>query len=70
MTNNQIIIQEMILRGITEEIHTFRRWKSMGYSVKKGEKSTIKFPIWKYSTRRKNLKKSETMTRMEENTHL
>lgn len=30
-----------------EEIHTFNGWKQRGYSVKKGERSTIKFPIWK-----------------------
>lgn len=48
MTNNQIIMQEKMLLGITEEIHTFQIWKSMGYSVKKGEKACAKFPIWKY----------------------
>ena len=48
ITNEQIIFNEKLLRGITEEIHTFERWKELGFSVKKGEKSTIKFPIWKY----------------------
>lgn len=50
MCNAEIIANEMILRGIQEEIHTFQRWKAMGFSVKKGEKSSIKFPIWKYTT--------------------
>lgn len=27
-----------------EEIHTFQAWKSLGYSVKKGEKAIAKFP--------------------------
>ena len=36
-----------------EQIHTFNGWKSLGYSVKKGEKSTIKFPIWKYTEKAK-----------------
>ena len=36
-----------------EEIHTFNGWKKRGYSVKKGEKSTIKFPIWKYTEKQK-----------------
>lgn len=36
-----------------EPIHTFNGWKALGYSVKKGEKSTIKFPIWKYTEREK-----------------
>ena len=48
ITNEQIIFNEKLLHGITEEIHTFERWKELGFSVKKGEKSTIKFPIWKY----------------------
>ena len=30
-----------------EEIHTFQAWKSLGYSVKKGEKAVAKFTIWK-----------------------
>lgn len=29
-----------------EPIHTFQGWKKLGYCVKKGEKSKIKFPIW------------------------
>lgn len=48
VTNSQIIMQEMVMRGITEEIHTFQKWRQLGFSVKKGEKSEIKFPIWKY----------------------
>ena len=36
-----------------EEIHTFNGWKKRGYSVKKGEKSNIKFPIWKYTEKHK-----------------
>ena len=48
ITNSQIIMQEMVMRGITEEIHTFQKWRQLGFSVKKGEKSDIKFPIWKY----------------------
>lgn len=34
-----------------EELHTFAVWKSMGYSVKKGEHAIAKFPIWKYTTK-------------------
>lgn len=49
MCNAEIIQSECILRGITEEIHTFAKWKSLGFTVRKGEKSTIKFPIWKYT---------------------
>ena len=34
-----------------EPIHTFAAWKNLGYSVKKGEKSNIKFPIWKHTAK-------------------
>lgn len=34
---------------VPEQIHTFQRWKSMGYSVKKGQKAIARFPIWKYT---------------------
>lgn len=30
-----------------EEIHTFAKWKALGFSVKKGEHAIAKFPIWK-----------------------
>lgn len=39
---------------LPEEIHTFNGWKARGYSVKKGEKSSIKFPIWKHTTKMLN----------------
>lgn len=32
-----------------EPIHTFACWKSLGYSVKKGEHAIARFPIWKGS---------------------
>lgn len=35
-----------------EEIHTFNGWKERGYKVKKGEKSKIKFPIWKFTAKK------------------
>ena len=37
---------------LPEEIHTFNGWKARGFSVKKGEKSKIKFTIWKYSSKK------------------
>lgn len=38
---------------LPEEIHTFNGWKERGFKVKKGEHSTIKFPIWKFTARNK-----------------
>ena len=47
MTNAEIIATECSLRGITEEVHTFQRWKAKGFMVKKGEKAVFKTTIWK-----------------------
>lgn len=47
MSNSEIIEMECALNGITEEVHTFQRWKSMGFVVKKGEKAVFKTAIWK-----------------------
>lgn len=58
-TNAQIIFENKLLLGITDEIHTFERWKALGYSVKKGEKSEIKFPIWKYAGKKKENENGE-----------
>lgn len=59
MCNAEIIHSECILRGITEEIHTFQKWKSLGFSVRKGEKSTIRIPIWKYPPAKVNRETGE-----------
>ena len=67
ISNQQIILGEKIMRGITEEIHTFEKWKSLGYTVRKGEKSTIKFPIWKYAG--KKIKDEESGEVTESNPH-
>ena len=63
MTNAEIIYMESIelvkqgvlkaIAGQPEPIHTFAKWKSMGYSVKKGEKAIAKITIWKYTSRTK-----------------
>ena len=58
ITNNQAIFNNTILLiqagkiQPDEEIHTFQRWKAMGYSVKKGEHAIAKFPIWKMGTKK------------------
>lgn len=36
---------------LPEAIHTFNGWKQLGYQVKKGEHSKIKFPIWKHTVK-------------------
>lgn len=66
MTNAEIIFrtsEDLVKQGILktveidgmivpEIIHTFQKWKSLGYSVKKGEKAIAKFPIWKHSSKK------------------
>ena len=36
---------------IPEEIHTYERWRKMGYQVQKGQTSFIKFKVWFYTGR-------------------
>lgn len=33
---------------ILPEIHTYKHWESLGYKVRKGEKSYIRITIWKH----------------------
>ena len=40
---NKITVKE------TEEIHTFQKWKELGYQVQKGQHAVAKFTIWKHS---------------------
>lgn len=37
---------------LPEALHTFERWKALGYSVKKGEHARAAFDIWKYVSRK------------------
>ena len=52
MTNEEIIRTAKVLNGITEESHTFAKWKQMGYRVKKGEHAAFKATIWKHRTQK------------------
>lgn len=51
MTNLEIIIAEGLLNHTAEELHTFSRWKAMGYAVKKGEHG-IETRLWKKSKKK------------------
>ena len=70
MTNNQIIMENMIILTMggaiqpDEEIHTFQNWKARGYSVKKGEHAIAKFPIWKMGTKKNEDGEEESTGRM------
>ena len=47
MTNAEILMGECATRGITEEVHTFARWKQLGFMVKKGEHALFSTSLWK-----------------------
>ena len=57
MTNVEIVAfqwAQLVAAGmisVEEEIHTFQKWKSLGYSVKRGEKAVASFTIWKHTTK-------------------
>lgn len=59
MTNAEIIANTMKLLGITEEAHTFARWKQMGYIVRKGEHAAFKATIWKAKERKVKVEDEE-----------
>lgn len=48
MTNAEILVVECAKHGITEEVHTYVRWKQLGYKVKSGEKALFSTRLWKY----------------------
>ena len=47
MTNMQIIMAEVTLRGITEEVDTYAGWQARNMQVQKGNKALFKTKIWK-----------------------
>lgn len=49
MSNEQLITLAKAAHGIAEEAHTYARWRSMGYQVRKGEHAAFSATIWKYA---------------------
>lgn len=52
MSNAQLIASAAALHNVFEEVHTYARWKSMGYQVKRGSKALFKCSIWKYTSKK------------------
>ena len=54
MTNEEMILKETVLLQLDgtlesgETLHTYQKWKQLGYQVKKGEKSIITMKLWKH----------------------
>lgn len=64
MTNLAIIELYKATHGIEEELHTFARWKALGFSVKKGEHSKHRISIWKgWETTKEDPETGEEKTR-------
>lgn len=63
MCNAEIIHNAQMLAGVFEECHTYGKWKSMGYQVKRGSKALFKATIWKY-TSKKNIETDNEESRM------
>lgn len=59
MTNAEILLMECATRGITEEVHTFARWKQLGFKVKQGEHALFSTSLWK-QTKGKRPENAET----------
>ena len=60
-TNKEIIFNEVLMRGITEDVHTYAKWKSLGYQVKKGEKALFQTMLWKKKTKKSKKENTENV---------
>lgn len=61
MTNAQIIYNEMVKNKIDLNLvlHTYARWKQLGYVVKRGEKAILCAYLWKMTKNKKETEKDE-----------
>lgn len=51
VTNTMIIETYKAENNISIPLHTYAKWKQLGYQVKKGEKSMHRITIWKGCTK-------------------
>ena len=58
ITNAMIIENYKASAGISGPLHTYAKWKQLGYQVKRGEKSHHLLTIWKQTS--KTVKNKET----------
>jgi hypothetical protein len=56
MTNIQILQGECAVRGITEEVNTYAKWKQLGFKVKPGQHALFETQLWKHSKYKKKNK--------------
>lgn len=57
MTNEEIIqnTKKALGMGEFESLHTFQKWKEMGFKVKKGEHATVCTKLWKRKSKKVEL---------------
>lgn len=62
MTNSEIIENAKMLYDIKEKLHTFAKWKELGYVPQKEQHAIIKERLWKSVTKlNKDGKKKTSM---------
>jgi len=47
-----------------EVIHTYKVWQSLGYQVRRGQKATATFMIWKHTVKKAKEEKDVDMEKM------
>jgi Antirestriction protein len=47
-----------------EVIHTYKAWQSLGYQVRRGQKATATFMIWKHTVKKAKEEKDVDMEKM------
>lgn len=56
--------EEEIIVEEAEPIHTYQKWKELGYQVQKGEKAVAQFMIWKHVAKKGKTEDEEDETKM------
>lgn len=65
MTNEEMIEKATLMLVVegaiepNETIHTYKKWKELGYHVKKGEKSITTLKLWKHKKIKYNVQTLE-----------
>lgn len=49
---------------LPESIHTYAKWKELGYQVQKGQKAIAKFTIWKHTTKKAKTEEESDESKM------
>lgn len=50
---------EKVQMPMPEEIHTYAKWKALGFQVRKGEKAIAQIPVWKPAKGKKKTEEAD-----------